>query len=78
MKSNRVDEQRDRREWLAMVTRGVVLGGIAVTTGLLAMRGQLRICDHGGKDCTGCARRSRCRLPRADAARQQLARERSR
>ncbi len=55
-------QEVDRRTWLAGCARTVVLGGIAVGSGVLVMRGQVRGCFRQTTSCASCQELSRCEL----------------
>ena len=68
-------QEVDRRTWLVGCARTVVLGGIAVASGVLVMRGQVRGCSRETTSCASCQELSRCELRRAAAVRDQLAKK---
>ena len=60
-------QEVDRRTWLVGCARTVVLGGIAVASGVLVMRGQVRVVSgdnfvRPARNCRACELR-RCHSP---------------
>jgi hypothetical protein len=58
----------ERREAIRRLVRYASLGGLALGTGALAARRQIRACP-GSSVCEGCPALSDCRLPKAEAHR---------
>jgi len=58
-----------RRAWLASCGRCAALGALAVATGVLAGRGQIRRCPEATRACASCGWLPRCAVPRAATVR---------
>lgn len=61
----------DRREFAVKVARGGLLGALAVMSGILISRNQVRLENDcsGGSHCRNCRKLNSCDLPEAEITR---------